>query len=504
MFHFRNRTTFLIIFLGIFLLSSEARSLTPGKEELRILNIHSSPQKGDIWSVNFQTQGKSDLKIIPQDQATIEDDEFSGLYCGQKKVDPQILKDDIIFYPGWQCDEIARVEHYTRKQGNHILQFVFNKEIRHAYNAAYDIAVLNSLEHDTIDGDYNSLVMIDATHFILAYRGETGDGFISTFSIDPSTYAITELNTLEHDTSNGSWSSLIKIDDTHFMVAYSGTDFDGYISTFSIDGSYAITELNTLEYDTDITQTTSLVMIDATHFILAYAGTDNDGFIKTFSIDGSYAITEINSLEHDIANGTWCSLVKIDATHFILAYATSGNDGQITTFSIDGSYNITEINSIEHDLLNGTYNSLVMIDATHFILAYTGDASDGYLATFSIDGSYNITELNSLEHDTTNAIWNSLIMLDATHFIVAYTGTSSYGYIKTFSIDGSYAITEVNSLEHYSSILTVYTAHSLVKINSTRLILAFADVDNDGILRTFSVASARTPLKGAVIFIKSH
>ena len=37
----------------------------------------------------------------------------------------------------------------------------------------------------------------------------------------------------------------------------------------------------------------SLVKIDDTHFILAYTGTDNDGFIKTFSIDGSYNITQI-------------------------------------------------------------------------------------------------------------------------------------------------------------------------------------------------------------------
>ena len=43
----------------------------------------------------------------------------------------------------------------------------------------------------------------------------------------------------------------------------------------------------------------SLVKIDDTHFILAYTGTGNDGFIKTFSIDGSYNITQIKILEHD-------------------------------------------------------------------------------------------------------------------------------------------------------------------------------------------------------------
>ena len=95
----------------------------------------------------------------------------------------------------------------------------------------------------------------------------------------------------------------------------------------------AITELKSLEHDTVYGQYSSLVMIDSTHFILAYAGDSTDGYIKTFSVDGSYDITEIDSLEHDTAYGQYNSLVKIDATHFILAYTGDGNDGYIKTFT---------------------------------------------------------------------------------------------------------------------------------------------------------------------------
>ncbi len=68
--------------------------------------------------------------------------------------------------------------------------------------------------------------------------------------------------------------------------------------------AYDITQIDSLEHDTIRGQYNSLVMIDSTHFILAYCGTDYDGFIKTFSIDGSYNITQIDSLEHDIAYGS--------------------------------------------------------------------------------------------------------------------------------------------------------------------------------------------------------
>ena len=199
----------------------------------------------------------------------------------------------------------------------------------------------------------------------------------------------------------------------------------------------AITELDSLEHDTITGTANSLVQIDSTHFILAYAGSGSDGFIKTFSIDGSYNITEIDSLEHDIANGTANSLVQIDSTHFILAYTGADADGFIKTFSIDGSYVITELGSLNHDTTTGRNNSLVKIDSTHFILAYSGTNFDfrGFIKTFSIDGSYNITQLGSLEHDTVNTNNNSLAQIDATHFMVAYQGVDGDGFIKTFLVE---------------------------------------------------------------------
>ena len=262
--------------------------------------------------------------------------------------------------------------------------------------ADYDITQLKSLEHDIVNGTYNSLVMIDSTHFILAYGGDGNDGFIKTFSIDENYDNITEIDSLEHDTVNGTHNSLVKIDSTHFILAYLGDGGDGFIKTFIIDGSYNITAIASLEHDTGGTHgECSLVKIDSTHFILAYRGDGSDGYIKTFSIDGSYNITEIDSVEHDGVNGGYNSLVMIDSTHFILAYAGDGDDGFIKTFSIDENYdNITEIDSVEHDTVYGFYNSLVKIDSTHFILAYAGEGIDGYIKTFSIEISSGATGTN--------------------------------------------------------------------------------------------------------------
>ena len=103
-------------------------------DSLTILTVHSHPQQGENWEVEFETRGQSDLKIIPTDQATIDDDEFTGLYCNDEKRDPQILAGDVIYYPDWQCSGTGKVIHYTKKAGNHTLRFEFGDQISYAFN----------------------------------------------------------------------------------------------------------------------------------------------------------------------------------------------------------------------------------------------------------------------------------------------------------------------------------------------------------------------------------
>jgi hypothetical protein len=102
--------------------------------EINILNVHSHPQQGENWEVEFTTSGQSDLKIIPNDQATVDDDEFVSLSCGAETRTPQILAGDVIHFPNWECEEIAKVVHYTLKAGNHTLRFEFGDKTAFAYN----------------------------------------------------------------------------------------------------------------------------------------------------------------------------------------------------------------------------------------------------------------------------------------------------------------------------------------------------------------------------------
>ena len=84
--------------------------------------------------------------------------------------------------------------------------------------AAYDVTTAGEvLEHDTQAGLYNSLVQIDANHFIDFYQGNGVEGSAQVFTVNTSTWATTTASSrLKFDTS-ATYFSASQIDDNHFI-----------------------------------------------------------------------------------------------------------------------------------------------------------------------------------------------------------------------------------------------------------------------------------------------
>ena len=383
-------------------------------------------------------------------------------------------------------------------------------------NEGTAITKVESKEHDTLHGLFNSLVQVDSDTYALAYSGNNGDGYISTFTISADGSTITEIESLEHDAVQGEHNSLVQVDSDTYALAYTGTGERGFISTFDIDSTGDITPIKVanhvalgegssvnLEHDTAKGAYNSLVQVDSDTYALAYAGSGLDGYISTFTISSSGVITAVktqsltNNLEHDTTKGEFNSLVQVDSDTYALAYAGNNGDGYISTFTIsaDGS-TITEIESLEHDAVQGEHNSLVQVDSDTYALAYTGDDNDGYISTFDINSAGNITPIKvqnhaviggtaNLEHDTTKGEFNSLVQVDSDTYALAYTGDDNDGYISTFTIsaDGS-TITEITSLEHDTD---NGTYNSLVQVDSDTYALAYAGDSTDGYISTFTI-----------------
>ena len=362
---------------------------------------------------------------------------------------------------------------------------------------------------------YHSLVQMNVLNYALAYAGTGADGYIKTFATSADGSSITNKATIEHDNKRGYHNSLVKIDDDTYALAYQDDDEDGYIKTFTIpaDGS-AITEVDSLEHDTQYANHHSLVKVDDDTYALAYNGGKQSGnntthygdpYIKTFNIsaDGS-SITEVALLKHegDLAatedtkkiQAYYNSLLKMNDDTFLLAYysvtlggwgATSGT-GKLKTFTISSDgLTITQVDSLEYDSDLAEYISLVKVDDDTYALAY--DNGDGVVSTFSIsaDGS-NITKVSSLVHETGIADYSSFIQMNDDNYVLAYAGTGSDGYLSTFTInsDGS-SIKKVWNDEHDAN---NGTFNSMVKVNDDTYLLAYMGTGSSYI-KSFAIAS---------------
>jgi len=324
-----------------------------------------------------------------------------------------------------------------------------------------------SLEHDVRQGQYNSLVQVDSDTYALAYEGANNHGHISTFTISSDGTSIVEVDTLEHDNVRGQYNSLVQVDSDTYALAYTGEDEDGFISTFTISSSGAITPIqiqnhaNTseeddvanLEHDEERGIHNSLVQVDSDTYALAYEGLDRDGFISTFTIysnNGTIKPIQIQNhakeggsanLEHDENRASFNSLVHVVSDTYALAYTSHGEDGFISTFTIDSNGNIAAVktqsegNNLEHDENKGIYNSLVQVDSDTYALAYTGTDTNGFISTFTIssDGT-SIVKVENLEHDTDVGNYNSLVQVDSDTYALAYTSGQKDGWIMTFTI----------------------------------------------------------------------
>lgn len=152
------------------------------------------------------------------------------------------------------------------------------------------VTEVQSLEHDAVLGRHSSLVQVSAGVYALAYSGVSGgqDGLIKTFQISADGSTISQLQALAHDPIKGEYNSLVQVDADTVALAYSGEGDDGVIKTFAISADgLAITEVDSLEHDSVNGTHGALARSDGGTFVLAYAGEDEDGFVKTFGIDGS-------------------------------------------------------------------------------------------------------------------------------------------------------------------------------------------------------------------------
>jgi hypothetical protein len=346
--------------------------------------------------------------------------------------------------------------------------------------STYITSIINELEFDTINATHVSVALLSTTLAVVAYRGgPAGDDLmITTLRIDDYNYNLYVVDTI-NDWSDVTYVSVAALDATHFAVSFEDSNPDGIVRTYSCDADGDnISRKDTYTFDALSGDYSDICMMDSTHFVVAYSDSSSDGWVKSFSVDGSFYITEEDSLEYNTDVGKFGSLVKFSATVFFICYQGPELDAHISSYVVDGGWNITKVDEIEFAATDFLSPKTIAVDGTHIALAHGETAALGYAVTFSCTaGGDSITYKDLDNHEVGAYDYSAGCKIDGTHFMIGYQGSGSDGFVKTFSVDGSWLITQVHSLE-FDTTFASYC--DLVQIDSTHYLLVYTDTDGDG------------------------
>jgi len=279
------------------------------------------------------------------------------------------------------------------------------------------------------DGIYNSLVQIDSTHYLHLYQGDASDGYAVVLIVNQTDWTITKGTPIIFS-DIGTHFSLAKINSTHYLCTFADNqDRSGIILIVDID-DWTITNTSIVEFDANPFVEGSLMKIDDNHYLSTYAGLDNDGYAVIIAVTGT-TITNGTPIEHDTGYGRYNSLGQIDSTHFINAYFGTDGDGYARIFTVNTEDDtVSAGTAYEFDDYYGGYHSLVQIDSTHYLNAYRGTSGfNGQSIVLIVNQTdWTITNGTAHEFDTSAGKYNSLVQIDSTHYLNAYAGLDDDGY----------------------------------------------------------------------------
>jgi hypothetical protein len=91
-----------------------------------------------------------------------------------------------------------------------------------------------NFKHDDDKGQENALLRISDTMAILAYSGYKNKGYVRTFSMAADGSTAAQLGHLEFDGDDGYDISIVQLNSEIFVIAYRGKSEDGYMTTIKM------------------------------------------------------------------------------------------------------------------------------------------------------------------------------------------------------------------------------------------------------------------------------
>jgi prepilin-type N-terminal cleavage/methylation domain-containing protein len=309
----------------------------------------------------------------------------------------------------------------------------------------WGVDAFTTLEYDTKQGITPDLAKIDDTNFLCAYQGDRGDGWACILYKGSSLQRGPEV---EFDTSDCIHPALSKIytqgDDHYFLCVYfdNASSVKMVVLKATIIPSRQLTCGPTTSFACDLVCQPALIRIDDTHHLCAYRGSNLRLWAVVLTVDPASG-TVTTETPFEVAPSLYAyepTLAQIDNTHYLYAFNSNIGQACVVTLTVNTSdWTITKDTTYDYYQFSDAASSLDLckIDSTSFLCVYEGGGGSGLATVLTVNTSnWSLSNGVPLTFETVTCSEPVLCQIDAIHYLCAYAGVDDDGFVGVLELSG--------------------------------------------------------------------
>lgn len=188
---------------------------------------------------------------------------------------------------------------------------------------------------------YPAVTALDSTHFVVAYKdGDDPKDGTAIIGLTSGTTISSFGTAVSFNSGDTREMSVVALDSTHFVVAYKDDEGDDYgIARVGVTSGTAISSFGSENiFNSANTRYTSVTALDSTHFAVAYKddGGDDYGGTRVGTVSGTTISGYTDEELFNSAVTDYISVAALDDSNFVIAFKDTGNSSYGT--GILGTY----------------------------------------------------------------------------------------------------------------------------------------------------------------------
>jgi len=305
----------------------------------------------------------------------------------------------------------------------------------------------SSFEFNVVEGGWPALARVDTSHYLCSYMGPNKDGWAAVVMVDSDTWTVRRgAPPLEFDTKNGEYSALIRIDEDHFLCAYTGAGGEGTAAVLKVNKALKKVKLeSSMVFDNILGMFPSFSNIDATHYLCAYTGKSAEGRAVVLSIDTlDWSVRRESAFTFDTDRGMTPAVLRIDESHHLCVYSGNFDRGVAVVFSVNtGTWNISKEMPTIIDPARFACPAACQIDASRYMCVYAGASNQGRGTVLQVTPiTWSITAVSRFAFDGKAALFADLKKIEDARYLCVYEGPNSDAWSNVLFLDvGSWRVT---------------------------------------------------------------